>query len=281
VLGYGVRLAEPHAQVSLRCGDPGTTSTERLAHPHLVPERRVRTCAVGENQVVTGDLEGADEVQQLIASQRAYYDLRAPDYGDVTKPPDRKNRGLLDSSEARRLIDEFAPSGDVLELACGTGAFTRELVRHSHALTAVDGSPRMLERNRSVVGDSAVEYLCADLFEWKPTRRYDAVFFGFWLSHVPPTHFDAFWSLVRSCLRPGRRAGFVDEDQRAQVYEVAHRDAGVPTARRTLSDGTAFDIVKVFWDPLDLETRLHELGWQARVEPVGDAFLYGVAQTPG
>jgi SAM-dependent methyltransferase len=229
---------------------------------------------------VSRDLDGADEVQQLIAAQRAYYDLRAPDYGDVTKPSDRKGRGLLASSEARRLIDEFAPSGDVLELACGSGGFTRELVRHAHVLTAVDGSPRMLERNRSVVCDRTVDYVCADLFEWKPTRRYDAVFFGFWLSHVPPTRFDAFWSLVRSCLRPGGRAGFVDEDTRAQVYEASHTDAGVPTARRTLSDGIAFDIVKVFWDPPELERRLHELGWRARVAPVGEAFLWGVAQTP-
>lgn len=55
----------------------------------------------------------------------------------------------------------------------------------------------------------------------------------------------------------------------------------MPECRRPLSDGTAFDIVKVFWNPADLEQRLQELGWQADVEPVGEAFLYGVAQTPG
>jgi demethylmenaquinone methyltransferase/2-methoxy-6-polyprenyl-1,4-benzoquinol methylase len=230
---------------------------------------------------VSDEIEGAGEVQQLIAAQRAYYDLRAPDYADVTKPSDRKRRGLLDAGATGRLVDRFAPSGDVLELACGSGAFTRELVHHAASLTAVDGSPRMLERNRSIVGDPRVEYLCADLFEWQPTRQYDAVFFGFWLSHVPPSHFGAFWSLVRLCLRPGGRAGFVDEDERAHAYEAALSDAGVPTARRTLSDGTAFDIVKVFWNPTDLEQRLQELGWQTDVEPVGEAFLYGVAQTPG
>ena len=57
-------------------------------------------------------------------------------------------------------------------------------------------------------------------------------------SHVPPTHFGTFWSLVELCLRPGGRAGFVDEDERAHAYEAVHSDAGVPTARRTLQRGT-------------------------------------------
>jgi demethylmenaquinone methyltransferase/2-methoxy-6-polyprenyl-1,4-benzoquinol methylase len=139
----------------------------------------------------------------------------------------------------------------------------------------------MLELNRSVVRDATVEYLCADLFEWEPTRFYDTVFFGFWLSHVPPTHFERFWALVRSCLRPGGRAGFVDENERGRVYEAAHSNLGVPTARRTLSDGRAFDIIKVFWNPAALERRLQELGWWADVEPVGETFFYGVARVDG
>jgi SAM-dependent methyltransferase len=218
------------------------------------------------------------DVWQLIASQRRYYDLRAPDYADVTRPPDRKSWGLIDSDVTRGLVDEFRPQGDVLELACGRGAFTCELVRHAHSLTAVDGSPRMLELNRRLVSAPHVDYVCADLFAWRPARRYDAVFFGFWLSHVPPTLFDAFWTLVRSCLRPGGRAGFVDEDDRARVFEASHTETGVPVARRTLSDGTTFDIVKVFWEPGRLQETLHDVGWQANVRPFGEAFFYGVAE---
>ncbi|HKH05505.1 MAG TPA: class I SAM-dependent methyltransferase [Acidimicrobiales bacterium] len=221
-----------------------------------------------------------DDVSQLIVSQRRYYDLRAPDYGDPTRPADRKDPGLIDAAVMRELIDEFRPQGDVLELACGSGAFTRELVRHARSLTAVDGSPRMLERNREAVSAPHVEYVCADLFAWRPTRQYDAVFFGFWLSHVPPTLVEAFWALVRSCLRPGGRAAFVDEGPRARVFEASHTESSVPVARRTLSDGTTFDIVKVFWEPGRLQESLRDRGWHAHVRPVGDAFFYGVAEPP-
>jgi demethylmenaquinone methyltransferase/2-methoxy-6-polyprenyl-1,4-benzoquinol methylase len=166
----------------------------------------------------------------------------------------------------------------VLELACGTGAWTTELVERSESLTAVDGSARMLDRSREAVAAWEVEYICADIFDWTPQRRYDTVFFGFWLSHVPPTLFADFWTLVRTCLHPDGRALFVDEDDRARSYESWHTDNGVPTARRTLSDGTEFDIVKVFWRPERLQQALQDQGWQAEVRPVGDGLLTGVAR---
>jgi SAM-dependent methyltransferase len=221
------------------------------------------------------------DAEELLASQREFYDLRAPDYGDVTRPGARRLPGVLGPALARRLVERFAPSGDVLELACGPGGFTRELVRHARSLTAVDASPRMLERNRTEVGDDRVEYIHADLFDWRPPRQYDAVFFGFWLSHVPPTHFDSFWSLVRSCLQPGGRAGFVDEDDRGEGNETLLVEGPLPAARRTLSDGREFDIVKLYWRPADLVERLESIGWRATVEPIGETFLYGTAQPVG
>jgi demethylmenaquinone methyltransferase/2-methoxy-6-polyprenyl-1,4-benzoquinol methylase len=217
-------------------------------------------------------------VEEVLARQREYYDLRAPDFDDSTKPTDRRSRGGIGAATARELLDGLAPFGDVLELACGTGAFTRELVRHARTLTCVDGSPQMLERHRELVAGAPVERVCADLFAWRPARAYDEVVFGYWLSHVPPPRFDEFWDLVASCLRPGGRAVFVDEDRRGVVHEAERSEGAVPTARRRLADGRTFDIVKVFWAEADLEQRLQALGWEAQVRPVGDSCYLGVAR---
>jgi demethylmenaquinone methyltransferase/2-methoxy-6-polyprenyl-1,4-benzoquinol methylase len=211
----------------------------------------------------------------LLASQIAYYDERAPDYADLSRPADRKVRGLPPDALGRALLDGFRPSGEVLELACGTGIYTRELVRHARSVTAVDASPRMLEINAERVADAKVSYVLADLFEWAPDRTYDAVFFGFWLSHVPPSAFDAFWTLVRNCLKPDGRVAFIDEDDRFGVHEPTRAVDGTPVAVRKLADGREFEIVKVFWRPDDLERRLHALGWDITVRPVGDTFLFG------
>ena len=210
----------------------------------------------------------------LIAEQRTFYDLRAPDFRDETAP-DRRIMGAPTPELIRALVDEFGPVGDVLELACGTGVFTRELARHARTVTAIDGSPRMLERSRREVDHENVAYVQADIFDWHPDRRYDAVFFGFWLSHVPPARFDDFWSLVHSCLGPGGRVGFVDEDDRGSDNDDLRVVDDVPVARRTLRDGRTFDVIKLYWNAEELEARLRSLGWAGSVRRVGETFLYG------
>ena len=221
-----------------------------------------------------------DALDELLETQRRYYDLRAPDYMNIRAPSDRKSRGLLSSDAVRRPITEFSPTGDVLEMACGSGAFTRELVHSAATLTCVDGSSEMLRLNAAVVGSSDVTYIEADLFSWDPPRRFDHVFFGFWLSHVPPTRFEDFWGLVDRCLVAGGRVGFVDEDHRGEANETRVSPGDVPTAERHLSDGRRFRIVKVFWAPSDLERRLQDSGWQAKVRPLESTCLFGTAERP-
>jgi demethylmenaquinone methyltransferase/2-methoxy-6-polyprenyl-1,4-benzoquinol methylase len=214
----------------------------------------------------------------ILASQRAYYEERADDYADESKPPDRKVRGLLAPELGTALIDELQPTGHVLELACGTGIFTREIVRFAETVTAVDASPRMLAINRERVNHANVTYIEADLFSWEPGRTYDVVFFGFWLSHVPPDRFDGFWDLVRRCLGPGGRVAFVDEDDRtAEATDVTVVDR-TPVAMRTLADGRSFEIVKVFWRPDELRSRLAANGWNIEVRRVGETSMYGASR---
>ena len=99
-----------------------------------------------------------------------------------------------------RVLAAFDPRGDVVELACGTGLWTRHLVGYADALTAVDGSAEVLAINRARVGSETVRYIEADLFSWTAPGAYDACVFSFWLSHVPQQRFAAFWEMVaRRC----------------------------------------------------------------------------------
>jgi demethylmenaquinone methyltransferase/2-methoxy-6-polyprenyl-1,4-benzoquinol methylase len=128
--------------------------------------------------------------------------------------------------------------------------------------------------------DRQTEFILADVFSWEPRRRFDSVFFGSWLSHVPPELFASFWGVVRRALTPSGRALFIDERPAgAQAFdEVWVLDAPVPTVERTLSDGSRHRVVKVFYEPDELAERLAREGWDASIWPVNEVFFAGSAQ---
>jgi SAM-dependent methyltransferase len=208
-----------------------------------------------------------DELAGLLAEQVAYYRARAPEYlqGALHAPG---------GDELEAALDACAPCGDVLELACGPGPWTSRLLRSAASVTAVDASPEMLALVRERVGDDdRVHLVCADLFAWRPERRYDVVFFGFWLSHVPLERFAAFWSLVADCLTPNGRVFFVDDAYRTPDELINGEASSI--IRRRLSDGTAYRAVKVPHTPIGLERRLTELGWKIRVRGTSGPFFWG------
>jgi demethylmenaquinone methyltransferase/2-methoxy-6-polyprenyl-1,4-benzoquinol methylase len=161
----------------------------------------------------------------------------------------------------------------VLELACGPGVWTGQLLRHASDVTAVDGSPEMLAIAAARLGPGQLRLVQADLFGWVPDRRYDVVFFGFWLSHVPLERFASFWSLVADCLKDGGRVFFADDAYRTPDELIEGPSSS--TIRRRLGDGTPYRIVKVAHHPAELERRLQRLGWNIKVTATAGPFYWG------
>jgi len=151
--------------------------------------------------------------------------------------------------------------------------WTGQLLRYATDLTAVDASPEMLAVAAVRVGSDRVRFLQADLFTWKPDRRYDVVFISFWLSHVPAERFASFWSLVADCLNPDGRVFLVDDAYRTSDELVEGPSSS--TIRRQIPDGTAYRLVKVPHQPADLERRLRQLGWHIEVSPTAGPFYRG------
>jgi demethylmenaquinone methyltransferase/2-methoxy-6-polyprenyl-1,4-benzoquinol methylase len=165
---------------------------------------------------------------------------------------------------------------DVLELACGTGLWTEQLARQNRHVWAVDASPETIAINRNRVHADNVGYEVADIFAWSPVREFEAVFFAFWLSHVPPTRFEHFWDTVGRAVKANGRVFFVDsllEQSSTAKDHPAVDSSGV--VRRRLNDGREFDIVKVFYEPAQLERRLAALGWRGTVQSTAKFFLFG------
>ena len=226
------------------------------------------------------------DVDDLLAEQAHYYRERAGEYDDwwfrhgrYDHGPETNARWFADAGEVQDALERFDPAGDVLELACGTGLWTQRLASHAAGVTAIDGSPEMLELCRARVNDPHVRYVQADLFAWGPDRTYDVCFFGFWLSHVPEELFDDFWEKVRRAVGSEGRVFFIDSLRSNKASATDHKlpDRDEETMLRRLADGREYQIVKRFHEPHALHQRLTDLGWSVRVQTTPEFFIYGHA----
>ncbi|MGH3050728.1 MAG: class I SAM-dependent methyltransferase [Gaiellaceae bacterium] len=194
-----------------------------------------------------------------LEEQKRYYAARAPEYDDwwwrrgrYALEPERERAWFADIAEADAALEGFAPLGDVLELAAGTGIWTRKLVRLADRVVAVDSSPETLALNTP-----EAEQVVADVFAWEPEERVDE-----------------FWTLVRSALRPGGRVVLVDSGSGDRAHTGADQADGEET--RTVSDGRAFRIVKRRWEPAALAARVRPLGFELDLSTTAnDSFLVG------
>ncbi len=190
----------------------------------------------------------------LLGEQLAYYRAVAGEYHTHTLD-------VPGQQELVNAISSWAPEGDVLELACGTGLWTKWLLRSATSVTAVDGAPEMLALAQARVGPTpGVRFVEADLFSWRPDRRYDAVWFGFWISHVPEERFESFWRMGADGLAPGGRVFFFDDNHRTDEELVDGPDT--PIVERRLHDGSRYRVIKIPYRPEQLEQRLRALGWE-------------------
>jgi len=211
--------------------------------------------------------------QHILDEQITYYRKMAQEYDETTGQTEELQRAF---ARARDLLQQHAPVEQILELACGTGTWTRALLPLGHELTAIDASPEMLALARQKVGNAVVQFQQADLFQWQPTQQYDLVFFANWLSHVPPQRLDAFLGTIARAVRSGGSLAMVD--QYAPMQEdreiIVQKEGGAIYAKRSLLDGQTFIIVKVFYDLQIIENLLDALDFTVTVQKLDDIFFF-------
>ena len=225
----------------------------------------------------------------ILGDQIAYYRARAGEYDEWWFRTGRYDRGPefnahwhAETAAVESTLEQWLGArrpASMLELACGTGLFTRHLAPQVAQLTAVDASPEVIAINRARVAADNVEYVEADLFAWRPQRRYDAVFFSFWLSHVPEQRFAAFWEMIAAALKPGGAAYLIDSafdpTSTAKDHVLPGRDASI--VNRRLNDGREFRIVKIFYEPAALAAKVATLGFRADLRQTARYFIHGEA----
>lgn len=228
-------------------------------------------------------------MNDILQQQIAYYRARAGEYDEWFYRKGRYDRGeALNGQwfdEIAFLMGELASVGKVesaLELACGTGNWTRELAKISTRVTALDASQEVMEINRQKLGDARVNYQPADLFAWEPDGQYDLVFMAFWMSHVPPEKLDSFLDAVKRATKPGGQVFMIDslpDDTSTAADHPAYEPERIYHTRK-LNDGREFQIVKVFYQAEALTQKLAEHGFTAQINHTERYFWWARGKRP-
>lgn len=222
----------------------------------------------------------------VLQQQIAYYRARAGEYDEWFYRLNRYDRGEALNQQwfdevavVLQAVKNVGHVGEALELACGTGIWTRELAALADHVTALDASEEVMAINRDKLNAPNVSYQQVDLFSWQPEQQYDLVFFSFWLSHVPPERLDSFLAAVSRATKPGGQIFMIDSrpEPTSTAKDNPLREDEHIYRTRKLNDGSTYTIVKVFYEPDGLSKSLSNAGFAPSVRTTDHYFIYASA----
>jgi SAM-dependent methyltransferase len=192
----------------------------------------------------------------------AYFTARAATYHDVYERPEQREELLLLQDKVAELMDGHA----VLEVGCGTGFWTRQLVEVAESVTAVDSNAAMLAVARQG-GDDGVEWVQGDAYDLPVSDAYTACFGGFWWSHVPREQQAAWLGGLQKKLGKDTLLVLIDNNYvEGSSTPIAHTDAEGNTYQIRALAGERYDVLKNFPTDSALRKRFADHAREIRVK---------------
>jgi SAM-dependent methyltransferase len=231
------------------------------------------------------------DARDVLSEQQTYYNERAAEYDQWWLRIGRYDRGaeenavwFAEQQQVRTAFDSLDWSGDIVELAGGTGTWTEWLASRARGVTVLDGSREMIEISSARLSQAGLiektSYRQVDLFEWSPERAWDGLFVGYFLSHVPHALYDGMLAAIAAAIRPGGVFAMLDgrREERSSSPDQPPPGPETEVMTRRLNDGREFTIVKRYDEPDDLRTALARHGIQADVRVTDTHFIYATGR---
>jgi demethylmenaquinone methyltransferase/2-methoxy-6-polyprenyl-1,4-benzoquinol methylase len=241
---------------------------------------RLRSAAAEPAAAEPPQADSADE------QMREYYAARAPEYDDWYLRRGRYSHGVIadaawnsELDAATQWLDALPINGEIVELAAGTGWWS-PLLASKGQLWLYDANEAPLDRarDRLVAHGLAAHIHVRDAWD-EPERQVDALFCGFWLSHVPRARLHTFLTLSRRWLKPGGLFAFIDSRRDPSSSATDHVPPADDMSTRKLDDGREFTIPKIYYEPTELEQALATAGFVTpKVTTTPRFFLLGEAK---
>jgi SAM-dependent methyltransferase len=272
---------EGWAQLCPAClGRAGENSFLRFRLHAAIADRAAAGHHGTEPQVVPAAAPpvAAMETDEMVA----YYEARAPEYDEWYLRRGRYARGPIDDmawqadlDAATTWLDGLPLAGRIVELAAGTGWWS-PLLATKGELWCYDAASAPLDRARERLLAHRLRAHLHVRDAWAdPEQVADALFTGFWLSHVPRARLADFLGLAAGWLRPGGTYAFIDSRFDRQSSAVDHEPSpDEETTLRRLNDGRTFSIPKIYYEPAELEAALLAAGFASATVTTTPRFFF-------
>jgi ubiquinone/menaquinone biosynthesis C-methylase UbiE len=179
---------------------------------------------------------------------KTYYARRAAEYERIYAKLERQ----ADLEQLTGMVSERLAGRRVLEIACGTGWWTERYAPVAISVVATDVNEEVLSIARSKqYPERSPRFAAADAFALDQIPgEFDAVFAGFWWSHLERSAIPAFLAQLnrRVAGTGGARVLFLDNRYvEGSSTSIAETDAGGNTYQlRKLDDGSTHRVLKNF-----------------------------------
>lgn len=192
------------------------------------------------------DAFGSSNTMPTESEILAYYAARANEYEKVYAKPERQS----DLRYLRQLVPVYLAGRHVLDVACGTGYWTRLIAERAAAITGIDLSPDTLAVAKTQQPASwPADFMIADAFALDEVPgTFDAAFVGFWWSHVMRQDLQRFLTGLHRRLTPGSLVVILDNKyvEGSNSPVTREDEQGNTFQRRQLESGAEFEVTKNF-----------------------------------
>lgn len=182
-----------------------------------------------------------------------YYQMRA---GEYDKMYTRDNPG-----RQKELAELYALSSDTLEgrhiidLACGTGYWTRIVSEKAVSIVGLDINSGTLSEAKKKRHQCPVNFIQADVFRLPfEDRQFNGLLATYLISHIKRHDLDDLARRVRRVLESGTRAFFCDNNLACELKPrlIWDKDHINSYKVRRLEDGREFQILKNYFEREEL-----------------------------
>jgi len=231
-----------------------------------------------------------------LTQQQIYYNKRANEYDQWWLRQNTFNRGTEFNQKwenEKKVCENFfikklehSNKNSVLELANGTGNWTVKLLDWYNNIKAIDGSTEMIaicsQKLQNHKNFANLSFSNADIFKLFLSQneeinlfknKYDGIFAGFFLSHIPPAILESFLASLKQVFQNGH--GYIMFIDSKKYNDNHHKNASDFYEERVLNNDEKFTIIKVYFDTQQLTQQFNKLGFTGEILETDNFFIVG------